>query len=519
MTRAGGAGGHVHPTHDDPVVAALSEGVGGPVGPRASRSRWWNPTAVVLALAALTFALGMLQKAPCAASAWADGETRYAAMCYSDLPYLYTGRGMVEHAWPYSDDPQVRERFAVMEYPVGISYWAWGTAWATHAVVGFPDLTERYRTPPDALFGQPEIAREITVYVGLNAVGLALLTLLSAWLLARVNPRRPWDAAIFAASPALALTGLVNWDLLAVVCVAGTLWAWSRGRPVATGVLLGLGAAVKLYPAFLLGGVLVLCVRARRWRELAVVTGTAVLAWALANAPALLTGPEQWRVFWSFNAERAADLGSVWTMLSQALAVRPRLHHQPGLGVVLRALVPRGGRARPRGAPLTAPGPARVPRRGRVPADQQGLLTAVRAVAAAVGRPGPPALARPDHLAGERGLLLRDHLVVPRRLPAPRRRRRRQRRRAGLLGGHRAADARRAVPGRRRRPRRVAPRARPGPERLRAGDGTGRRTSWCSGPARRGRHRRRARRPRAAGTASRPACAAARRRPAAGRRR
>ena len=49
-------------------------------------------------------------------------------MCYSDLPYLYTGRGFVELHWPYSDDAQVRAR-RVMEYPVGISYWAFGTAW------------------------------------------------------------------------------------------------------------------------------------------------------------------------------------------------------------------------------------------------------------------------------------------------------------------------------------------------------------------------------------------------------
>ena len=42
-------------------------------------------------------------------------------MCYSDLPYLYTGRGLAELDWPYSDDPQVRARYEVMEYPVGIA--------------------------------------------------------------------------------------------------------------------------------------------------------------------------------------------------------------------------------------------------------------------------------------------------------------------------------------------------------------------------------------------------------------
>ena len=59
----------------------------------------------------------------------------------------------------------------------------------------------------------------------------------------------------------LLLTGLINWDLLAVALVAGALWAWARGRPVLTGVMIGLGAAAKLYPLFLLGAVLVVAWR------------------------------------------------------------------------------------------------------------------------------------------------------------------------------------------------------------------------------------------------------------------
>ena len=102
------------------------------------------------------------------------------------------------------------------------------------------------------------------LFTWVNAVGFAAIALLAAWLLGQVNPRRPWDAAIFALSPTLALTGLINWDLLAVGLVAGALWAWSRDRPVLTGVLIGLGAATKLYPLFLLGGLLIICLRRRR---------------------------------------------------------------------------------------------------------------------------------------------------------------------------------------------------------------------------------------------------------------
>ena len=106
--------------------------------------------------------------------------------------------------------------------------------------------------------------------------------------------------------------------MLAVVLVAGALWSWARGRPLLTGVLIGLGTAVKLYPLFLLGALLVICVRDRRWRDLTGVVLAGAATWLVVNAPAYLTGREQWTVFWSFNSERTADLGSVWLVVSQA---------------------------------------------------------------------------------------------------------------------------------------------------------------------------------------------------------
>ncbi len=260
----------VHPSLDDPVVAGVSAGIGGPIGTRSKGHRWWTPLRVILALTALTFALGMVSKSSCVATEWRDGEVRYSHMCYSDLPYLYTGRGFVELNWPYSSDVQVRERYEVMEYPVGISYWAWGTAHVTQRLAGSPNLEERFSQPADAVSGRPDVVRESMLYVVVNALGLALVTLLAAYFLVGVNPRRPWDAAGFALSPALALTGLINWDLLAVALVAGALWAWARDRPGLTGVMIGLGTATKLYPLFLLGGLLIICWRERRWRDFGV---------------------------------------------------------------------------------------------------------------------------------------------------------------------------------------------------------------------------------------------------------
>ncbi|QZY29136.1 glycosyltransferase family 87 protein [Nocardioides coralli] len=319
MSRAPGE--HVHPTRDDPVVAALSEGVGGPLGDRAGRHRWWTPLRVVLALATVVLALGLVQKTTCYQDSWQDGTERYRHMCYSDLPYLYTGRGFAELSWPYDDDAELRDRYEVMEYPVLISYWAWGAAVATQALGGFPDLAQRYATPAGELAGLDQVREESRRFVAVNAVGLAALTLVAVGLLAGVHRRRPWDAALVAASPALALTALVNWDLLPMALVAGALFAWSRGHPGVTGLLVGLGAAAKLYPAFLLGPILVICLRQRRWADLAATSAVAVAAWAVVNAPAVLSGSTEWLHFWTFNAERTADLGSLWLLVDQAADV------------------------------------------------------------------------------------------------------------------------------------------------------------------------------------------------------
>ncbi len=303
------------PTRNDPLARAASEGVGGPSGRRSAGHPWWTPVRVVLAFACVALLLGMVQKTPCVRAEWTGESYRYAALCYSDVPYLYVGRGLAERSVPYSD---TGGRWQVMEYPVVIGYFAYGAALLTHAVSGWPDVGEREALTSDAVGGAPGVREESWLYFQVTAVLLAAFGLLAAWFLARTHPGRPWDAAAFALSPALVLTGLVNWDLLAVAAVAGAFWAWSRDRPVLAGVLIGLGAATKLYPMFLLGALLVVCLRRRRLGAFARATVAAVGAWLLANLPALLYGLEQWKVFWSFNDERGADLGSLWLVWQQS---------------------------------------------------------------------------------------------------------------------------------------------------------------------------------------------------------
>lgn len=304
----------VSPSWDDPVAAAASESIGGPLGEHAAPHPWWTSLRVVLAVTALVFLAGMLQKTPCVQTMWTGDKVRYAALCYSDVPYLYTPRGFAERLVPFSDTD---ERYQVMEYPVLIGYFAYGAALATHAVSGWPDIEPRAALPAEEVFGADGVAEESWLYFQVTTVLLLPFALLAAGLLAGTHRRRPWDAMLFAASPALLFTGLINWDLLAVTAVAAALWAWSRDRPLLAGLMIGLGTAAKLYPLFLLGALLVVCLRRRRMRAFLLATAGAVAAWLVANLPAMAYGFEQWKVFWSFNDERGADLGSLWLIWQQ----------------------------------------------------------------------------------------------------------------------------------------------------------------------------------------------------------
>ncbi len=303
------AGEVVAPTREDPVARAASEVVGGPLGDHARPHRWWTPLRVLLAVACLAWVLAIVQKAPCIRDGWNGEDTRYAQLCYSDLPYLYVGRGFAELEVPFTDS---EGRYPDLEYPVLIGYLAYGAAVATQAVHGFPDLSARRAAPVESVGSLPGVDQERQDFVAVNAVLLLGLLLLATWLLAGAHPRRPWDAMGMVAAPALVLTGLVNWDLLPVACVAGAFWAHARGRPLLVGVFIGLGAAAKLYPAFLLGAFLVVALRRRELRGFGLNVAGAVAAWLLCNLPAVLVHPEGWAGFWSFNSDRGADLGSLW---------------------------------------------------------------------------------------------------------------------------------------------------------------------------------------------------------------
>ena len=241
----------------------------------------WAVVVVVVGVAAA-------EKAPCVSNERVN--TTYAkAMCYSDIPVLYSERGLnLGFGWFGGENP----KFQSIEYPPLTVLHMEGSAKLTQALRG--------EAPDGAAFYW--VSAATLAVLGSLAFGLL------CWMLGPDRSRR----FLYVAVPLVIATGFINWDLLPLLLVVAALAAWRGGHLTTTGVCLGLGAAAKLYPVLLLGVIVVLAIRHRNYRSAVVPTVAAAVTWTAVNLPAYLLHPAAWRGFWHFNSTRPADFGSPW---------------------------------------------------------------------------------------------------------------------------------------------------------------------------------------------------------------
>lgn len=284
----------VAPSREDPVVRAASEVVGGPLGRHAAIGGpgWWTPVRVLLVMVFVVSGLGLVQKDHCREQGFSS-PGQFVHACYSDIGPLFFARGLADGEVPYIDQEGDRQ----VEYPVLTGL----TMWLTAKLVpddGSPNDRARW-------------------YFDINALGIALAAAVVVVATARTSRRRPWDAALVALAPTLALAGTINWDMYAVALLALAMLAWSRGSPGWAGLLIGLGAAAKFYPLFALGPLFVLCLRAGRLWAFRRTLAAAVAAWVAVNLPVMLADFDGWKRFYVLSRERGAGFSSVWFVLSQ----------------------------------------------------------------------------------------------------------------------------------------------------------------------------------------------------------
>nr|WP_223207872.1 glycosyltransferase 87 family protein [Actinopolyspora erythraea] len=278
--------------------------------------------AVLCVLTGLTMLLGYANKTRCTGPEFDESGVsgpelalrNFRDVCYSDLQHLWDVRDLDRMGFPYAtggitDDGRLYGD--VVEYPVLLGVLIWLGSLFVRTDAGF---------------------------LAASALLLAPFGLLTAWWLGKLSR---WRALWWALGPPLVLYSFHNWDLAAVACSVGAVYAVHRSR--ATGlrrpallaaVLLGIGAACKLYPAMfalplalyvLTGGAAGVRDAAgtrdsdRRGGRFDVRGAFAILAttlgtFVLVNLPFALIGPEGWAASFRFQLRRSVDVttNSVW---------------------------------------------------------------------------------------------------------------------------------------------------------------------------------------------------------------
>jgi uncharacterized membrane protein len=316
------------PSRTDSLGAALAEVAGGPVGRHAliGRTRVMTPLRVMFVIALVFLGLGWSTKAACIQSTgtgtgdqrvanW-NNQRAYYELCYSDTVPLYGAELLNEGKFPYksswietdgSGAPQTRydgqPAVRYMEYPVLTGIYQYVSMAVAKTYTALSNVTPL-----------PVIA-EVVMFFDVAAFGLALAWLATVWATSGLAGRRVWDAALVAASPLVIFQIFTNFDALATAFAMGGLLAWARRKPVLAGVLIGLGAAAKLYPLLFLGPMLVLGIRSGRLGGVGRTAVSAALTWLLVNLPVLVLFPRGWSEFFRLNTRRGDDMDSLYNVV------------------------------------------------------------------------------------------------------------------------------------------------------------------------------------------------------------
>ncbi len=199
---------------------------------------------------------------------------RGGAGSLSDLPHLFLKRGVRPGALPYVD--------RALEYPVGAGV---------------------------LLYVATVIAPSALGVLLVTAAGSAALCVGITGMLHQRVGARAWRWAL---APPLVLYAFQNWDVFAVAAMVLGLLAFERRRDGPAGVALGLGAAVKLFPAFVVIPLVAVRLAQRDRRGALRLAAGAVLSFAVVNIPILAASPHGWWWPYAFQSRRQATWGTLW---------------------------------------------------------------------------------------------------------------------------------------------------------------------------------------------------------------
>ncbi|MDD2818895.1 MAG: hypothetical protein PHN51_08895 [Candidatus Nanopelagicales bacterium] len=286
----------VVPTHDDPLIAANAELIGGPLGKFANGNRWLSPLRVVLILTALGYAVGYWLDSACRNTSWASPQ-RYEHLCYTDIHPFFSLKGFADGVFPYIGNAKPEQ---LLDSPV---------------LVGL--LMELAARITSMLNGIWPVDDQGVTFVDVTVVLLFLVLVTVVVSTVKTVANRPWDSAMIALAPMMILAATISWDLLAIAFVSLAFWAQSKNKNLATGIFLGLALCSANYPIAVVIAFIVFAVRTKEWKKTTNLVGVVAITWLIINVPFALAHYDGWVVMYRRVLDSGAELGSAWYALTQ----------------------------------------------------------------------------------------------------------------------------------------------------------------------------------------------------------
>ncbi len=207
----------------------------------------------------------------------------YVHACYTDIPALFSERGLNTNTFPYASQTNS------IEYPpvIGIGNW----------LISFLIPTDNsYKT-----------------FFDINAVIIVLLFLITAFVVRKIKPEYPY---LFPAAPAVIASLFINWDIWAVITALLAIYYFDQKKYEQSAIALGVSIATKFFPVVLLLPITIIFYRRQQIKQLAKYLFTCSLFWSAINLPIALVYFDGWWRFFKLNLERGEDFGSIWYALS-----------------------------------------------------------------------------------------------------------------------------------------------------------------------------------------------------------
>jgi uncharacterized membrane protein len=238
---------------------------------------------LLLVLAIAASVLSFAKFSHCESHQWATPD-QYVHACYSDIPALFSERGLDRGTWAFSSGDKS------VEYPVITGAIMWFTVKMT-----------------------PQSGLRASTYFNINAIFIAILFMLCTLLMYRITPRFAY-LSVF--SPAVIASLFINWDIWAVITMIVAIYLFDKDEYRWSAVALGISIATKFMPVFLLVPITLILWRRRELKLAVQYISITAITWLTINLPVIATTPQGWLRFYELNLSRESDWGSLWYSLN-----------------------------------------------------------------------------------------------------------------------------------------------------------------------------------------------------------